>query len=36
MDWGFRIRKDVSGWVLKLVLVGAILLVAGLQYLDII
>ncbi len=35
MDWGFRIRKDVPGWVLKLVLVGAILLVAGLQYLDV-
>jgi hypothetical protein len=36
MDWGFRIRKDVPPWVLKLVLVGAILLIAGLQYLGVI
>jgi hypothetical protein len=36
MDWGFRIRKDVPSWVLKLVLIGAILLITGLQYFDII
>ena len=36
MDWGFRIRKDVPSWVMKLVLIGAILLIAGLQYLNII
>jgi hypothetical protein len=36
MDWAFRIRKDVPSWVMKLVLVGSILLIAGLQYFDII
>jgi hypothetical protein len=36
MDWGFRIRKDVPPWVLKLVLIVAILLIAGLQYFDIV
>jgi hypothetical protein len=36
MDWGFRIRKDVPSWVMKLVLIGAILLIGGLQYFNII
>lgn len=36
MDWGFRIRKDVPSWVMKVVLVVAILLIAGLQYFNII
>jgi hypothetical protein len=36
MDWAFRIRKDVPSWVLKLVLIGAILSVAGLQYFNVI
>jgi hypothetical protein len=36
MDWGFRVRKDVPSWVMKLVLVAAILLIAGLQYFDVI
>jgi len=36
MDWGFRIRKDVPPWVLKLVLIVAILLIAGIQYFDIV
>ncbi len=36
MDWGFRIRKGVPSWVQKLVLIGAILLIAGLQYFNII
>jgi hypothetical protein len=31
MDWGLRIRKDVPNWAFKLVLVVAILLIAGLQ-----
>ena len=34
-DWAFRIRKDVPPWVLKLVLIGGILLIAGLQYLNV-
>ena len=36
MDWGFRIRKDVPPWVLNLVLIVAILLIAGIQYFDIV
>lgn len=36
MDWAFRIRKDVPSWVFKIVLVAAILLVAALQYFNII
>ena len=36
MDWAFRIRKDVPPWVMKLVLIVAIVLVAGLQYFNII
>ena len=36
MDWALRIRKDVSSWVLKLVLVVSILTVAGLQQFDVI
>ena len=36
MDWAFRIRKDVPSWVLKLVLGVAILLIAGLQYFNVI
>ncbi len=35
MDWGLRIRKDVPSWVLKVVLLVGILLIAGLQYLDV-
>jgi len=36
MDWAFRIRKDVPSWMMKLVLIVAILLLAGLQYFDIV
>jgi len=36
MDWAFRLRKDVPPWVLKLVLLVSILVVAGLQYFDIV
>ena len=36
MDWTLRIRKDVPSWVMKLVLIGSILLIAGLQYFNII
>ncbi|CQH63420.1 uncharacterized protein HHUB_4073 (plasmid) [Halobacterium hubeiense] len=36
MDWGLRIRKDVPSWVVTLVLLVAILLIAGLQYFNII
>ena len=36
MDWAFRIRKDVPSWLMKLVLVVAILLIAGLQHFNII
>ncbi len=36
MDWALRIGKDVPPWVLKAVLIAAILSIAGLQYLDII
>jgi hypothetical protein len=35
MDWALRIRKDVPPWVLKLVLIAAILLIAGLQHFDV-
>lgn len=35
MDWALRIRKDVPPWVLKLVLIVAILLIAGLQYVGV-
>jgi len=35
MDWAFRVRKDVPSWVMKLVLLAAILLIAGLQYFNI-
>ncbi len=36
MDWAFRIRKDVPSWVMKLVLIVAILVIGGLQYFGII
>ncbi len=36
MDWAFRIRKDVPPWVMTLVLILAILLIAGLQHFNII
>ena len=36
MDWAFRVRKEVSSRVMKLVLVLAILTVVGLQYFNII
>jgi len=35
MDWAFRIRKDVPSWVMTLVLISAILLIAGLQYFNV-
>jgi hypothetical protein len=35
MDWAFRIRKDVPSWLLKVVLGITILLIAGLQYFNI-
>lgn len=35
MDWAFRIRKDVSPWVMRIILIVAILLIAGLQYFNI-
>ncbi len=36
MDWALRIRKDVPSWVMKLVLIVAILSIASLQYFNII
>jgi hypothetical protein len=36
MDWAFRIRKDVPSWLMKLVLLTAILLIAGFQYFNVI
>lgn len=35
MDWALRIRKDVPSWLFKLVLIVAILLIAGLQYVGV-
>ncbi len=35
MDWALRIRKDVPPWLFKLVLVVAIVLIAGLQYVGV-
>ena len=36
MDWGLRVRKDVPSWVLKVVLLAAILVIGGLQYFNVI
>ncbi|AGB31003.1 hypothetical protein Natpe_1091 [Natrinema pellirubrum DSM 15624] len=35
MDWALRIRKDVPPWLFKLVLIVAIVLIAGLQYVGV-
>lgn len=36
MDWALRIRKDVPSWVLKVVLLAAILVISGLQYFGVV
>jgi hypothetical protein len=36
MDWAFRLRKDVPTWVTILVLLSAILVIAGLQHFNIV
>jgi hypothetical protein len=36
MDWAFRLRKDVPTWVMILVLLSAILVIAGLQHFNIV